>query len=105
MELTNLKLAPTKPGKRFVHAYLQTTNTFYKIAGKLKCLSIFLIKSTRKIPPCNKVCVADAIKNTAAMTIIKEKKNFALFWKSNLLITKKRLGAFQNKPLKTMVIN
>ena len=99
MELTNLKLCrQNRVSGLFVCISPETTNIDPFLKLREVEMPVIFFDKVPEDPTCNKVCVADAASaTTAAMTIIskKKKKVLALFGNPNLLITKKRLGAFK----------
>lgn len=99
VELASLKLCrQNRVTGLFVCITPETTNIEAFLKLKEIEVPVIFFDKVPENPECNKVCVADAASaTTAAMAIInkKKKKVLALFGNPNLLITKKRLGAFK----------
>lgn len=99
VELASLKLCrQNRVTGLFVCITPETTNIEAFLKLKEIEVPVIFFDKVPEDPTCNKVCVADAASaTTAAMAIInkKKKKVLALFGNANLLITKKRLGAFK----------
>lgn len=99
VELASLKLCrQNRVTGLFVCITPETNNIEAFLKLKEIEVPVIFFDKVPEAPECNKVCVADAASaTTAAMAIInkKKKKVLALFGNANLLITKKRLGAFK----------
>jgi LacI family transcriptional regulator len=99
VELASLKLCrQNRVTGLFVCITPETTNIEAFLKLKEIEVPVIFFDKVPEDPSCNKVCVADAASaTTAAMAIInkKKKKVLALFGNANLLITKKRQGAFK----------
>lgn len=99
MEIANLKLCRQN---RVTGLFVCITPETAGIEAFLKLkdigVPVIFFDKVPEDPTCNKVCVADAASATLAANAIiskKKKKVLALFGNANLLITKKRLGAFK----------
>lgn len=99
VELSSLKLCrQNRVTGLFVCITPETVNIDAFLKLKEIEVPVIFFDKVPENPESNKVCVADAASaTTAAMAIInkKKKKVLALFGNPNLLITKKRLGAFK----------
>lgn len=99
VELASLKLCKqNRVTGLFVCITPETTNIEAFLKLKEIQVPVIFFDKVPEDPTCNKVCVADAASATIAANAIitkKKKKVLALFGNPNLLITKKRLGAFK----------
>ncbi len=99
IELASLKLCrQNRVTGLFVCITPETTGVDAFLKLKEIQVPVIFFDKVPEDPLCNKVCVADAASATLAANAIigkKKKKVLALFGNPNLLITKKRLGAFK----------
>ncbi|NOT93293.1 LacI family DNA-binding transcriptional regulator [Ferruginibacter sp.] len=100
IEITNLKLCrQNRITGLFVCISPDTTNIEPFLKLKELDIPVIFFDKVPEINNCNKVCVADSLSATMAANAIvnkKKKKVLGIFGNPHLLITKKRLEAFQN---------
>jgi LacI family transcriptional regulator len=100
IEVTNLKLCrQNRITGLFVCISPQTVNLEPFLKLKEIDIPVIFFDKVPDAPGCNKVCVADSLSATMAANVIidkKKKKVLALFGNKQLLMTRKRLAAFEN---------